>query len=366
MIFGFALAVCFNPYIWSAATTPRWSFLAIALPVLIGVSSPNHFTVLHLIGALFLTWTAITLTWTASPLDGYGSLIQLVILASAFIYGGRLVSIKPILAGLALGITVSSLIVLSQSIQALIPHPIVAIEGQGLFGNRNMLAEAAVLVLVGCVGYKLWWYIPGLIPAIVISPMSRGALIGGLAALCPWLWSRSKPAFIAFAVLVCAAAGYSITDPARLSAISERAQVWYDTAKGISIVGHGLGSYYMLFPFLTHSWDIALVRPEHAHNILLELIFEVGVIGAAIYALMVATAYRMASTVHRCIMAAFYTIGLVSFPDHIPTTACLAAIVIGHSSRVGYSLRLHLARIRISLRAWRIFLDTTHRTNWAA
>lgn len=39
MIFGFLLAICFNPYIWTAATQPRWSFLAIALPIMIWMNS---------------------------------------------------------------------------------------------------------------------------------------------------------------------------------------------------------------------------------------------------------------------------------------------------------------------------------------
>ena len=46
----------------------------------------------------------------------------------------------------------------------------------------NILAEIAVIILVGICVYRQWFYIPGLIPAIVMNE-SRGAILAGLSVL---------------------------------------------------------------------------------------------------------------------------------------------------------------------------------------
>src|SRR5450631_2722541 len=141
MIFGFLLAICYNPYIWTAATQPRWSYLAIALPIMIWrheSSAPNHFTLTHILGLTFLIWATLSLLWTPNLPDAFNELIQLVIVAEAFVFGARLNTLRPIFMGLAAGLAISSLIIISP-LQHLIPNQVISIHLEGLLGNRNML-----------------------------------------------------------------------------------------------------------------------------------------------------------------------------------------------------------------------------------
>ena len=351
MILGFLLAVAYDPYIFNAATTPRWALLAAVLPAACMFRSPSHCTMLHLIGTLFLAWTITTLAWTPNLPDAFGSLIRLAILAMAFMYGTT-IRLDRLFAGLALGLMISSLIVMSP-LKEFFPHPLVSIENEGLFGNRNMLAEAAVLTLIGCIAYRAWIFIPGLAPAILIQPISRGALLGGLVAFGSWLWSRSRPACAAYFILLCiGTAAYLEFTPRSMASTEERLQLWQGTIAGLSVFGHGIGSFYTLFPFLTSHWDMTLIRPEHAHNDLLEIAFETGLIGAILSALFAITAIGMADTKERAILVAFLTIGLFSFPISIATTGFIAAIVAGHVAGRGASLRIVSLRLRMALRPW--------------
>src|ERR1035437_6461813 len=352
MIFGFLLAICFNPYIWTAATQPRWSFLAIALPIMIwrhSFASPNHFTLTHALGLTFLAWVTLSLLWTPNLPDAFNELIQLVIVAEAFVLGARMKLLSTIFMGLAIGLSISSLIIISP-LQHLIPNQPISIHLEGLLGNRNMLAEAAVLTAVGCIGYRLWWFIPGLLPAIFMPQMARGALVGGLAAFVVWVWFRSRKLAILLALLsICAIA---ILINLRPASVIERWAIWTDTINGLTFQGHGIGSYYFLFPFVNETFDTTLARPEHPHNELLEIWFELGTIGVFIYASMVAAAYRMAGNVSRCLIAAFIAMGMFEFPSHVPFTAFIGALVLGHAARLGPSIWAQYEPSGLRLRSW--------------
>src|ERR1017187_1109685 len=352
MIFGFLLAICYNPYIWTAARQPRWSLLAIALPIMIWrnqSSAPNHFTLIHALGLTFLAWATLSLIWTPNRPDAFNELIQLLIIAEAFVLGARLNTLKPIFMGLAAGLAISSLIIISP-LQHLIPNQPISIHLEGLLGNRNMLAEAAVLTAIGCIGYRLWWFIPGLLPAIFMPPLARGALVGGLAAFVVWAWSRSRKLAILLALLsICAIA---ILTNLRPSSVIERWAIWTDTIKGLTFQGNGIGSFYFLYPFVNETFDTTLARPEHSHNELLEVWFELGAIGVFIYASMVAIAYRVANNVSRCILVAFITMGMFEFPSHVPITAFLGALVLGYAVRRGSSIWAEYEQSGLRIRSW--------------
>jgi O-antigen ligase len=353
VIFGFLLAVCFNPYIYTAATHPRWEYLAIALPIMIALfPSRNHFSLNHLSGLIFLTWSALTLLWTPNILDGCASLIQLLIVAEAFVLGARLPTLKPTMTGLALGLSISSLILISPQLQQILPHQFVAIDTEGLLGNPNMLAEAACLTLIGCIGYKLWWTLPLLLPAVLI-PQARGAMLGLASAMVIAIWSRSKT--LAISLMLLGIYAIAILTGHKLgagSSISERLIVWADTIKGLTFFGHGLGSFEYLFPFLTHHFDGAISVVDHPHNELLEIWFETGAVGLGLYCLLVAASFGSADSITRPILAAFVVIGMFAFPSHMPVTAFIGALALGHAARNGMPLWECAEHIRLALRAW--------------
>ena len=349
MIFGFLLAVCFNPYTYTAATNPRWAFLALSLPIVIRFSSsPNHFTLNHLLWLIFLGWCALTLTWTPNNLDGFQSLIQLLIIAGAFALGAGLATLRPILIGMAIGLTISSLIIITP-LKELVPHQIVQIEIQGLLGNRNILAETAAIVLIGCLLNRVYWALPALIPSIIMPPIARGALVGIAAAFLMWLWSRSRMWTIMLALLSICAVLISIK--LRPFSVNERLDAWTDTLKGLTILGHGLGSFRYLFPFLTHTFDGAARIVDHPHNEALELWFEVGFVGLSLCIIAAIASLGSADSRTRPAMAAYAAIAMFAFPSHVPFTAFLAGLLLGHSARNGHSLRDVAVRFGLPLRA---------------
>ena len=328
MIFGFLFAICYNPYIWVAATQPRWSFLAIALPIMIWFQSPNHFTLTHLLGLIFLAWATLSLLWTPNLPDAWNALIQLLIIGEAFVLGARLNTLKPIFMGLALGLTVSSLIIISP-LQQLVAEQHVSIHLEGLLGNRNMLAEAAVLTAIGCIGYRLWWFIPGLLPAIFMPTMARGALLGGLMAFGIWLWSRSR--ILAASLALLSIFAVAILIDMRTASAFQRWEMWTDTLKGLTIKGYGIGSFYFLYPFISSTFDITLNRPDHPHNEFLEVWFELGILGVGLWAAIFGASFRSADGISRCVIGAFFVIAMLAFPSHVPFSAFIGALMLGHA-----------------------------------
>ncbi len=84
----------------------------------------------------------------------------------------------------------------------------------------------------------------------------------------------------------------------------------------------------------------------------MEIWFELGFIGTFIYICMVAAAYRSADSVSRCVLVAFVTIGMFAFPSHVPFTAFLGALVLGHAARLGPSLWMVNEQSGLRLRDW--------------
>lgn len=360
MILGLLLSLAFDPLAFQGATTPKWALLAVALPVMVSLSSPNHFSRLHLIGAGFLAWCVLSLTWTSNLWDGFGLGIHLIILSLAFVLGSRSESLAAIFKGLALGLTVSSLLVV-------IPHDefsTVLTSEQGLFGNQFALAEVAALTIIGCVVYRLWWFIPGVIPSLVplhSQTTPRSALLGlGVAGLA-WLWSRSRVASLSLAALVCAAAIASAFY--RPESSWQRVTIWQDTLAGLSFFGHGLGSFFTDFVWHAANIDTSFERPEHAHNELLEWAFELGAVGLVLFCAFWWQAYRTADLATRCLIAGVLAIGMVSFPFHVPATAFVGSLCAGHACRVRRGIRAQPRARGISLSRWAYAWLATSRTD---
>ncbi len=358
MIFGFLLAICFDPFTWTAATQPRWALLAIALPLLLSFSSPNNLTLAHLLGALFVAWASLSLTWTANLWDGIGEIIQLIIIAMAFLYGSRSASLEQIFKGLALGVTISSLILISP-IKSLSDYSIIAIYPHGLFGNRNMLSEIAALITLGCIAYRKWLYLPGLMPAIfyykpeiMSGPWSRGALLALGAGLAIYIWQWSRWAAFGLLAICSAISIVSIDYNYRIASLIERIEVWKAIWNGSNWLGHGTGSLFTIAPYLTGQWDTTLQRVDHAHNDALEIYFSYGIIGTAIYAAIIICALRSIDRRLLPVLVAFLIIGTIAFPWHIPANAFVGALVLGHAVRNGKPVRNHYHDWRARLCAW--------------
>lgn len=223
---------------------------------------------------------------------------KLLILFEALIIGSYLNTLKYIFIGLALGITVSSgLIVFGLS--------------GGLFININTLAEIAVIILVGTYIYKLWWFIPGLLPSIFLNG-SRGAVLTLtiLAAVqFRWLWLFIIPFGIILVYW-------------RPQTIYERLNIWRHTIDHWSWFGQGIGS------FQPYSYYNLYTRPTNAHNDLLQILFELGVIGVILVIVFVILLLKINKD-EKWILVTFLIIGCFDFPLYLPVSSCIAAMVCG-------------------------------------
>lgn len=326
------LTVLFVPGISGAGTVPRWGFAAIALPLIISrVTSP--FTDAHVFGLAFLLYAAISVLWS-HPYDGLDALIKLIIIAQAFVLGTKLESFKPVIIGFGLGIWVNSALMLAGFD---LPHTEQI--SAGLFVNTNVLGEIAGLVLVAAIIYRIWWLVPGILPAFWMA-QCRGAFVAVGCAGLIWLWPRSRTMVIGIAIVTTIAI---FNMPIDLRSMQQRFQMWGDILPHLTVLGSGLGSTFSAYP-LYASMDTLAMRPEHLHNDWLEYAFELGVVGSA------ALLGFLACT-RSIVLATLFIEACVGFPLHMVATAILGSIVAGHAARSRPCLRHHLATWRISLRA---------------
>lgn len=359
-----------------------------------GGSTPlgNAFTTAHIFGLLFLCYAALSLTWTPQLGDGLDALVKLVVIAEAVWLGSLLEDLKPIIIGFGLGMWVNPALML---LGVDIPH---TSDGPaGLFVNSNVLGEIAALVLCAAVFYRgehavhgipgiwrgmsnwrsahsraalhralpLWWLIPGILPALYLSHC-RSAFLAVAGTVVIWLWSKSCVAvastrfdftvpallrwiaarFAMYMVVVLGGLGIGavllIGSP---SSIQQRLDMWGAVLPQLTFFGHGLGSFYTLYP-LYSPFDTLLQRPDHLHNDWLEWWFELGAIGIVLCA---AFLWSARST----ILAALTIEALFGFPLHMAATAVLGGIVAGHAVRGRAGLRNGLA-------AWRALVCTGH------
>jgi hypothetical protein len=350
--------VVFWPSISGAGTAPRWALLSVFVPMLIffvTIEGKNRFLP-FILPAAFLAYATVSLAWTPSIYEGLDALWKLYLLAGLFLIGASLDDLRPVWIGAALGIAVNSVFVVAQLFEFadtngfLVPRiygP--AGVGAGLFLNKNLMAEVAVLVLIGLAFCKIdrKYSIPMLLAVLpaALLPHARGPLVALAVAAAAWLWPRYRAtavlALLAGALVVAVTFGST-----PITSTSERFNIWRDTFSGLTWFGHGIGSFYQAFPaFAVHN-DILAIRTDHAHSDLLEMVFELGA-GAVLLAGVLVYALFGRSETERLVLIAFMVEGAFGFPIYCPATAALAALVVGHLCAHRHPVRVHVAARRM-------------------
>ncbi len=347
--FGFALTVAYCPVIAGGASTPRWLVAIAIVPVvliwLLLIGRKMRTTITHLLGAVFLAWAVLSLLWTETPYDSIDAAWKLALLGGCFALGSLIEDATPIWIGAAAGIALSSALVLIEfaggpPIPETTPYA-------GLFANRNYLTEAAVLVLIGLViqrkslGMIFWPMVMAVLPAIALAH-SRGALVGlavglGWMAATKWWWRAiliggilTASSMVAFTFLI---PGHN------LAAVADRFDIWGDAMHGLTIWGHGIGSFGSTLPLYAVFTDSAAIRNEFAHNDFLQILYELGVPGL-ILAIGFVWITLQSSGSERYVFAAFIVESFFAFPLHLPTTAVLGAFMAGRAAHSLPMLRL--------------------------
>lgn len=329
---GFFATALFWPGIPGAATTPRWTLLFLVVPWLIRgewIASPAH-----VCGSAFIAVAALSFLWTASPLDTIGALFVVLAWVGLFLLGSQTKDLRPFITGAGLGLWLSSAVAVAQwfgwqGVPQVPGYP------AGLFVNGNYMAEAAALVLVAALAGRIWWLIPGMIPALLL-PNARGAALAVTVALVVYFWRRAPAIALGALVGIIGAGIWLFGHPTE--GLTERLQIWQSTWNGLTLLGHGMGSFWSVYPAFDIRFDPSAL-PDHAHNEFLHIAFELGVAGLlAALAFCLALAWGPINTA-RLVLVALFVESCFAFPLHLPATAAIGFIVAGHAVRSGYLVR---------------------------
>lgn len=338
---AFVVSVAYWPFWHDGAVSPKWSLMALSALLLFMVRP--RLSSAHWIGAAFIAWSAVTLSWAVSPYDGIGWLIKMMILWCVFLIASSGIDLRRTWVALGVGVGVSGVMALIEvvGIGRLAPA---AIGPAGLFGNKNYLAEAGVLMLIVAIHYRMWLLTPFIAMAAVL-PASRASMLALSIAGAVALYRKSPRialslivAALIFGVLVTWVFGIVGTD-----SLTQRRNVWGIALSNLSIGGYGFGSFQAAYPLVANYVTVPTARPEHAHNEYINLLFEVGVPGALLAALFVVSFSRglfdRRNGLERHVVVALMVIAFFSFPLRLPVCGFIAALVAGSLCARGYSLR---------------------------
>lgn len=328
-MFGFLVAVMFWPGQAGAAEASRWALLCVAVPTALFFVRPK-LNVIHWVGMLFLAWAIISLAWTPVRYDGLNELMQLMIFAGMFLVGQS--DLGKLYQGLGLGLCVSSVICIAQALGFHLVTSAAADASTGLFVNQNILAEITAAVFVALLCQRSWWLAAGLLPAIILSQCRSAilalAICAAYAAWRKWRWwsvAALPPVMIVAGLL-------TVAKSLRADSWHYRLDMWRDAIDGLTVWGHGIGSFYSVYPAFETRMD-SLYQPAHVHNDLLEFVFELGVPGLILICLLVGLIVWKAQHRERMVMLAIGVTAMFGFPLHSPATVFLFGAVAGCSAR---------------------------------
>jgi hypothetical protein len=320
----FVLTVLTIPFLPSGGTVPRWAFLSLVCAVLLFRITIHPFLVLFTVFALVMAYVG--------PVGYEATFVfwHFLLLAVLFCWAQG-ADLKRITIGAALAMAVNSVVVLIQAftgwegIPQLIPN-------SGLFYNHNMGAEAAAMILVLTVAYRLWWLIPGLLPTLYFGSRAPVLALGVAAGCALWRWSRfaSLMATLTMLLLVVSMKGEGghryifVSDD-----LIQRTGVWLDMLPRLTIWGHGLGSFLVEYPeFQRHTQALAL-RFENAHNDFLQVTYEMGLGGLILIAVFLARMTAAPRSPAWYALIVFMVEACFGFPLYEPVSGALAACCAG-------------------------------------
>lgn len=236
----------------------------------------------------------------------------ILFLAMAF-WLGAATSLRPLFRGLAIGLSVSSLVAVGQwSGWGPASYNLPA----GLLYNSAIQAVAIALVIVSLERAD-WRYVPAMLPGLLLAHSRGGYLVLaiGLAGRA-FGWKGAV-----LTLLVAAAVSVTFMGSSDLDRIMIWSAAWHD----LQWSGHGPGSFANV---LFQAPD-GVHYPGHVHNDYLQLAYELGIWAAPAYLIYGAALTRTESPYWPA-FAGFATAGVFFFPLYTPVTAIIGAVLAGH------------------------------------
>lgn len=317
--FGFLVAIAYIPWISGAAVTTRWVVLAIGCWLMMSNEPPRVNWKLARPMLALLGWMLLTLLWSEQPYDGVNAAIHLVIITACVLFGACTSDPRPLYLGFAAGVAF-----LGFPLDLYYPDP-------------NLLGETAVVALVAlCTQWpdKTRAFIAAILLAAMFYSKSRASFLG---LACVVIAASSLVSWRAAIVLSLSSISVVVATLAfgQWGSLTDRINIWHDTAAGVTWLGHGLGSFRNSVGYYGGWLDVLSgIRPDHAHNDLLEIAFESGIVGASIaiaaFAILIARTWGERESY---ILIASLGCAMATFQLHLPSTVFLAAFALGRLLR---------------------------------
>lgn len=284
----------------------------------------GRISAIALSGAAFLAYAFGGIALSSIPYDKAWAALHLISLALAFVIGTKLPWPRAFWLGLVALVSMNSLVALWDWWSGLVT----GFEGyQGLFGNPNIFGCLLVIAFAAALTYRFWWFLPfGALGFAEIR--SRGSLLALGFVLLIWLWQRYRVLAIAALCLSIAVIGEMTLRgwSSREIGILARLGVWQDTLAHLSLWGSGFGSFYEAYATWTIHTNMTLLRPSHAYNDFLELVFELGLGSIFLWTFLALIFDRSVSL----ICWAFLALSLTYFPLTLPVLGHLFAFALGN------------------------------------
>ncbi len=317
---GLLLPVSFVPGYTGASIPTQWVVLSCILPFALWRRAP--FGLIHRLGLCFLGFALLSAIWATNAYTSALGIWYVLIWGLAFWLGSSLRSLTDLWKGLAIGLSISSIVAIAQSLGH---TPVETLDNDaypGLLFNSTVQGTTIALVLIALATERLWWYMP--IPAIgLILAGSRGSfLILGIAAIARYTHWLVVVAALSLTALACTT-WLDLADSLRLA-------IWGQAIRGLSIFGWGPDSFNDVY-FI---YKGKLFHGEFVHNDYLQLWFEFG-IGSLVPISILALALSRTLSPTWPVLVAFAALATFYFPLYAPITAFLGPLLTGHLLR-GY------------------------------
>ena len=316
---GLILPVCFVPGYTGATIPTQWVLLSAILPAATLWRAAPRLPLQTFLGLVFLGWTMLTLLWAPNYRTSVLGLWYVAIWALSYRLGTQTESLVPLWKGLALGLTLSTVVAIGQALGFNYVETN-SNEWAGLLFNSTVAGLACAIVLIALCANRLWLYIPG--PAIGLALAgSRGAyFVLGLTALlrlAGWRWT-----------LGCLFLGAAAFTDWLAPSDSWRLTIWGHALRNMSFLGWGPFAFNDIYYIFGRS----IIHPEYIHNDYLQLWFEFGPGSLALFALGWLALGQDRSpnwypAVAIAICATFY------FPLYCPLLAFMACVLAGNLNR---------------------------------
>jgi hypothetical protein len=321
-LLGLLLPICFVPGYTGATIPTQWALLSCVLPFSMWHGEPAFY--LHRWGALFVAYAFASALWAGSVYTSVLGLWYALIWALSFWYGTQSVSLTPLWKGLAIGLSISTLVAMAQALDYE-PVNVGDFQLAGLLFNSSLAGVCIAITLGACICEGLWWYTPLLWLGLLLS-QSRGAvLILSIMLITKYVHWLAALAMLAAGSLYFAF-GHDVADNMRL-------QVWGYAIRGLTVFGWGPDSFSDVYFFWHHGASAPrLYHAEFAHNDILQLWFEFGIAALVPYTALVLGIARSRHSLWPVLLGCG-TLVLFYFPLYTPLTAFILCVLTGHILR---------------------------------